>query len=77
MANRVDNLDAFCRVKSAQAILGLWLEVPGTNRGRTCDLIGGLLSILDGVPEAIERSEDELAELLEVISTSKGGTHHV
>lgn len=52
-------LDNYCRVRQAQAVLPLWLE----SMGKEChesDLVGSLLSLLYGVPEAISKADGEL-----------------
>lgn len=72
MANHVEHIDAFCRVKSVQAILSLWLEAPLAGRGADTDLLGGMLFLLDGVPEAIASAEDELAKL-EIVNKRQNG----
>lgn len=72
MANHVEHIDAFCRVKSVQAILSLWLEAPLAAQDIDIDLVGGMLSLLEGVPEAIESAEAELAKL-EIVNKRQCG----
>lgn len=54
-------IDAQCRVEQAQALLSIWLE--GTKASeRDIQLICALISLLQGVPEAIKTADEELAD---------------
>lgn len=58
--SKLPPIDAKCRVEQAQAVLGTWLEVTvATDRDVT--LIGAVMSLLEGVPEAINETETELS----------------
>lgn len=56
-------IDAACQIKQAQAVLSMWLE--RTNKDSDPDLpslIGSILTLLHGVPEAMEEAESKLAD---------------
>lgn len=72
MANHLEHIDAFCRVKEAQAILNIWLESVTHEDGIVPDLVGSLLTLLNGIPEAMMRAENELAKL-DAFTTNAGG----
>ncbi|MDO4688813.1 MAG: hypothetical protein Q4A94_07760 [Plesiomonas sp.] len=72
MANHLDHTDAFCRVKEVQAILNIWLESVTNEDGIVPDLVCSLLTLLNGVPEAMMRAENELAKL-DALTTNAGG----
>lgn len=55
--------DSICRVQQAQAVLSIWLERTTTDHGDTADLLGAILSLLDGLPDAMDAAEDELCAL--------------
>ena len=53
---------AQCRVKEAQSVLSMWLEViRGTDDTQT-NMIGALISLLDGVPQSMEEAEGALLD---------------
>ncbi len=55
--------DAFCQIQQAQAVLSLWLETM-TNKDRDIpDRIGAVLTLLDGVPEAVDTMIGEIMVL--------------
>ena len=57
-------IDAFCRVKQTQAVLSIWLECASEySDNRTTDMIASIMTLLEGVPEVIDRAEGEIAEL--------------
>lgn len=60
--NPVSLSDAVCRVQQAQEMLSLWLEAT-TNDDRTANLLGGLLTMLEGVPAVMDAAEDELCAM--------------
>ncbi|OCA60744.1 hypothetical protein A9R10_13100 [Aeromonas piscicola] len=55
--------DAMCRVHQAQAILSMWLETMTSSDGNTPDMVGGLLTILDGVADAMSIADEELGRV--------------
>lgn len=55
--------DSICRVQQAQAVLSVWLERTTTDHGDTADLLGAILSLLDGIPDAMDAAEDELCAM--------------
>ena len=64
-------VDALCRVKQTQAVLSIWLECASDySDDQTADLIGSVLSLLDGVPEVINHAENEIINLQ---ASQKGG----
>lgn len=58
--NPVSLSDSICRVQQAQAVLSVWLERTTTDHGDTADLIGAILSLLDGIPDVMDAAEGEL-----------------
>lgn len=59
--NKVSLADSTCRIKQAQQVLSLWLEAPIKKDSGTANLIGAIISLLDGIPELMDSAEDELA----------------
>lgn len=56
-------VDATCQIEQAQAVLSMWLE--RTNKDSDPDLprlIGSILTLLHGVPEAMSEAESQLAD---------------
>lgn len=63
MMNQLQLVDATCQIEQAQAVLSMWLE--RTNKDSDPDLprlIGSILTLLHGVPEAMSEAESQLAE---------------
>ena len=61
--SRLQLIDATCQVEQAQAVLSMWLE--STTKDSHPDLsrlIGSVLTLLHGVPEAMEEAESQLAD---------------
>lgn len=50
--------DASCRVLQANAVLSMWLENPRDNY--EANLVASIMTILEGVHEAIEEGESKL-----------------
>lgn len=50
--------DASCRVLQANAVLSMWLENPRDNY--EANLVASIMTILEGVNEAIEEGESKL-----------------
>ncbi|SUX36272.1 Uncharacterised protein [Cedecea davisae] len=46
-------IDALCRVEQAQQVLSVWMEA-NISDSTTFHMMGALVSLLEGVPEAIE-----------------------
>ena len=57
---KVSLSDSICRVQQAQAVLSVWLESTTTDHGNTSDLIGAIMSLLEGIPDVMTAAEDEL-----------------
>lgn len=56
--------DAQCHVEQAQAVLSLWLEVASaSDDDKQFKMIGSLISLLEGVPEAIQDAEGVLHDM--------------
>ena len=56
-------IDATRQVEQAQTVLSMWLE--RTTQGRSPELtrlIGSILTLLHGVPEAMSEAESQLAD---------------
>ena len=56
-------IDAACQIEQAQAVLSMWLE--STTNKTDPDLprlIGSILTLLHGVPEAMSEAESKLAD---------------
>lgn len=61
--NQLQLVDATCQIEQAQAVLSMWLE--RTNKDSDSDLprlIGSILTLLHGVPEAMSEAESQLAD---------------
>ncbi|HGU6602617.1 TPA: hypothetical protein ACQ29M_001986 [Klebsiella pneumoniae] len=56
-------IDAACQIEQPQAVLSMWLE--STTNKTNPDLprlIGSILTLLHGVPEAMSEAESKLAD---------------
>ncbi len=61
--SKLQLIDATCQVEQAQAVLSMWLE--STTKNSHPDLprlIGSVLTLLHGVPQAMEEAESQLAD---------------
>jgi len=61
--SKLQLIDATCQVSQAQAVLSMWLE--STTKNSHPDLprlIGSVLTLLHGVPQAMEEAESQLAD---------------
>lgn len=61
--NQLQLVDATCQIEQAQAVLSMWLE--RINKDSDPDLprlIGSILTLLHGVPEAMSEAESQLAD---------------
>ncbi|ASO99858.1 TPA: hypothetical protein NBY01_002305 [Enterobacter hormaechei] len=61
--NQLQLIDAACQIEQAQAVLSMWLE--STSNKTDPDLprlIGSILTLLHGVPEAMSEAESKLAD---------------
>ncbi|EMM6764526.1 hypothetical protein ROS60_004851 [Pluralibacter gergoviae] len=54
--------DAKYRIQQAQEMLSLWLEATA-NDDRTANLLGGLLTLLEGIPDVMDAAEGELCAM--------------
>lgn len=68
--NPVSLCDAKCRVQQAQEMLSLWLEAT-TSDDRTANLLGGLLTLLEGIPDVMDAAEGELC-VMDALTRSGG-----
>ncbi|WP_261246548.1 hypothetical protein [Serratia fonticola] len=53
MSHEITLDDVMCRIQQAQAVLTLWLGTLTTDDGNTPDIVDSVLTILDGLPDAI------------------------
>lgn len=61
--SKLQLIDATCQVEQAQAVLSMWLESTTKNSHPDLSrLIGSVLTLLHGVPEAMEEAESQLAD---------------
>ena len=61
--SKLQLIDATCQIEQAQAVLSMWLE--STTKNSHLDLprlIGSVLTLLHGVPQAMEEAESQLAD---------------
>ncbi|EBF0854563.1 TPA: hypothetical protein ACNRRR_005463 [Citrobacter freundii] len=61
--SKLQLIDATCQIEQAQAVLSMWLE--STTKNSHPDLprlIGSVLTLLHGVPQAMEEAESQLAD---------------
>lgn len=49
--------DAACRVQQAQAVLSIWIE--NTCNNSEANLVSALITILEGVDEAIDKADED------------------
>lgn len=54
-------IDAGCQVEQAEAILSMWLEF--TDDREEASKIGAIMTLLQGVYEAIDRAQQEISDL--------------
>ncbi len=57
--NKLELLDARLHVEQARAVLGFWLEATSIEAEEKT-MICALMSLLEGVPEAMQEAEDSL-----------------
>ncbi|AWO80694.1 MULTISPECIES: hypothetical protein [Serratia] len=64
--SQVSLADSICRVQQAQAVLSIWLERTSlrTHSNGEEDLIGAIMSLLQGVPEIMEGADEVLAGMV-------------
>lgn len=61
--SKLQLIDATCQVEQAQAVLSMWLESTTKNSHPDLSrLIGSVLTLLHGVPQAMEEAECQLAD---------------
>ena len=61
--SKIQLIDATCQVEQAQAVLSMWLESTTKNSHPDSPrLIGSVLTLLHGVPQAMEEAESQLAD---------------
>ncbi|UQI37278.1 hypothetical protein [Citrobacter freundii] len=61
--SKLQLIDATCQVEQAQAVLSMWLE--STTKNSHPDLprlIGSVLTLLHGVPQAMEEAASQLGD---------------
>ncbi|MBU9858473.1 hypothetical protein [Rahnella aceris] len=52
-SNQIELSDVMCRIQQAQVVLTVWLETLTTDDGRVPDMVDSVLTILNGLPDAI------------------------
>ncbi|HAT3677927.1 hypothetical protein [Serratia marcescens] len=64
--SQVSLADSICRVQQAQAVLSIWLERASlrTHSNGEEDLIGAIISLLQGIPEIMDDAEEVLAGIV-------------
>lgn len=61
--SKLQLIDATCQVEQAQAVLSMWLEsTTNSSHPDLSRLIGSVLTLLHGVPQAMEEAESQLAD---------------
>ncbi|HHH0343969.1 TPA: hypothetical protein ACPZNB_002992 [Yersinia enterocolitica] len=55
--------DVMCRIQQAQTILSFWHETMTTDDGSYPDIIDAVLTILDGLPDAVAIEMDKPNEV--------------
>ena len=55
-------IEAQCRIEQVQTVLGFWLEGASPSH-RDKLMIGAVMSLLNGVPEAIQEADELLANM--------------
>lgn len=61
MSREINADDARCQIMQAQAVLSLLLNTMTHKDGNLPDMIGAIMTLLDGVPEAMEAVFMELS----------------
>lgn len=56
--------DAICRVEQAQGVLSVWMEMGIFNRTLSPSMVGALITLLEGVPEAMNAANSELVDYM-------------
>ncbi|GME35475.1 MULTISPECIES: hypothetical protein [Pantoea] len=58
-SNQIELSDVMCRIQQAQVVLTVWLETMTTDDGRVPDMVDSVLTILNGLPDAIAQQMEE------------------
>lgn len=58
-SNQIELSDVMCRIQQAQVVLAVWLETMTTDDGRVPDMVDSVLTILNGLPDAIAQQMEE------------------
>lgn len=58
-SNQIELSDVMCRIQQAQVVLTAWLETMTTDDGRVPDMVDSVLTILNGLPDAIAQQMEE------------------
>lgn len=58
-SNQIELSDVMCRIQQAQVVLTVWLETMTTDDGRVPDTVDSVLTILNGLPDAIAQQMEE------------------
>ncbi|HHP5652940.1 TPA: hypothetical protein ACSC6J_000165 [Klebsiella quasipneumoniae] len=61
--SKLSLIDSACRIQQEQEVLSLWLEATNKNDSGTANLIGAIISLLDGIPELMDSVEGELVDM--------------
>ncbi|HDM8409509.1 TPA: hypothetical protein ACSAFW_004351 [Yersinia enterocolitica] len=55
--------DVMCRIQQAQTILSFWRETMTTDDGNYPDMVGAVLTILDGLSDTVAIEMDKPSEV--------------
>lgn len=58
-SNQIELSDVMCRIQQAQVVLTVWLETMTTDDARVPDMVDSVLTILNGLPDAIAQQMEE------------------
>ncbi|HBZ16798.1 MAG: hypothetical protein E6Z83_05960 [Pantoea sp.] len=58
-AQLIELSDVMCRIQQAQTVLTVWLKTMTTDDGLVPDMVDSVLTILDGLPDAIAQQMEE------------------
>lgn len=53
MSHEITLDDVMCRIQQAQTVLNVWLKTLTTDDGVAPDMVDSVLTILDGLPDAV------------------------
>lgn len=53
MSHEIPLSDVMSRIQQAQTVLAVWLQTLTTDDGKAPDMVDSVLTILDGLPDAV------------------------